>query len=411
MKKAVNYIFALMWVLLVVLSLQAEELPGKQPAFRPRIASNVNWTPQLKLSGLVDSSSTNAISLNFENTDIRILLRYLSEITGETIISEPGLRGTITIVNPEPLTVKEAVQVIYSALQLNGYTIIRQEHASKIVRAGDAQTQTIPLYTHSVDNIDDTVRAQVVYLDHISAASAREFALPFLSRGSGKALTSDINDMIVIIDTGPNVKRILELISLVDIPSKQVDGDIKILPLRYINPKEMTRLLADIMNAPAFRDPRFYKRSGRPGYSATFIPVPGRNALIVICKRKDWPMIEKLVKQIDVPTGAMDPDGDTTMIYHLSNAPADTVAATLQKTYQGSLTAVGYKPGNAVVVHASRDMHKILAKLVKNLDDSVIAGNLDFRIAGLTACTVIFFTMCVFLWLFRRRTPIPAVLN
>jgi general secretion pathway protein D len=370
--------------------------------------ASTRWSPHLKLTGLVDISDTNAISLNFENVNIQILIRYLGELTGETIIATPGLRGTVTIVNPKPLTDAEAVKVILSALELNGFTIIRQEHASKIVRSQTARSRSLPLYTHPVDDSDDTIRAQVVSLDHIPPGRAEELIAPFLTPGSGDVLVNDAADMIIIIDTGSNIKHIMDLVALIDIPVKQEEGDIKILPLRNAVPREIARLLTEILNAPAFRDPRFYRRSGRPHYATTFIPVPHRNALVVICRSKDWPMIEKLVRQLDVPSEPLELPDDVTRIYHLSNAPADTVAETLQQTYPGKLTAVGYKPGNAVVVHAPRDMHGMLAVLMKKLDIPFNTAGIDIRIVGLTACTVIFFIMCIFLLLFRRRAATPA---
>lgn len=403
-------------MLLVALPVPAEEQqdkPAEQPAVHTGMQSPVNtrWSPHLKLTGLVDISDTNAISLNFENVDIQVLLRYLGELTGETIIANPSLRGTVTIVNPEPLTDKEAVKVILSALELNGFTIIRQEHASKIVRSITARSRPLPLYTHPVDDTDDTIRAQVVYVDHITPARARDLIIPFLTPGSGEVLVNDDADMVIIIDTGPNIKHIMDLVALVDIPIKQAEGDIKILPLRHASPRELAVLLREILNAPAFRDPRIYKRSGRPNYSTSFIPVPRRNALIVICRQKDWPMIEKLIRQLDVPVEPTELPDDVTRIYHLSNAPANTVAETLQQTYPGKLTAVGYKPGNAVVVHAPSSMHAMLAVLMKKLDIPFSTGGIDIRIAGLATCAVLFFIMCIFLWLFRRRSITPAADN
>ena len=89
------------------------------------------------------TNNPNLIKLNFEETDIRTILLQLAELTGETILLDKNIRGNVTIINTKPVPAKEAVQIIYSILEMQGFTIVRYDKYVKIVRSGDAKTRPI----------------------------------------------------------------------------------------------------------------------------------------------------------------------------------------------------------------------------------------------------------------------------
>ena len=89
--------------------------------------------------------SNRSVRLQFEDTDIRTVLLYLADLTGETIMYGKDVQGTVTCIAPRPMCRDEALQVIYSLLETQGFTLIRQGNATKVVRAGTAKTHPIPL--------------------------------------------------------------------------------------------------------------------------------------------------------------------------------------------------------------------------------------------------------------------------
>jgi type II secretory pathway component GspD/PulD (secretin) len=113
----------------------------------PAGATSTGTPPSAVESTASHPATTNTpemIQLNFQDTDIMKIIGYLSELTGETIIPDPSVKGTVTIFSPKPVSRKKAKQVIYSALFENGYTIVRQKHVIKVKKVGDAKTSPIP---------------------------------------------------------------------------------------------------------------------------------------------------------------------------------------------------------------------------------------------------------------------------
>ena len=90
------------------------------------------------------TNRTDLITLNFEGTDVRTVLLYLAKITGDTILPDKSVRGTdVTIINPKPMTPEQAKKVIFSLLEMQGFTIVRYDDYVKVVRSEDAKTKPI----------------------------------------------------------------------------------------------------------------------------------------------------------------------------------------------------------------------------------------------------------------------------
>ena len=110
-----------------------------------RVKKTTPVTPSSNVTSTASHSApTNTIRMSFQDTDIRVIIAYLSELTGEVIIPDPTVKGTVTIFSPKPVSRKKAKQIIYSALFENGYTVVRQKHLIKIKKVSDAKTSPIP---------------------------------------------------------------------------------------------------------------------------------------------------------------------------------------------------------------------------------------------------------------------------
>jgi len=108
------------------------------------LAEGSNTGATAKCSNAVATTNIKElITLNFEETDIRTILIYLAKITGDTILPDKSVRGNFTIINPKPLTPEQAEKIIYSVLEMQGFTVVRYNGYVKVVKSADAKTQPI----------------------------------------------------------------------------------------------------------------------------------------------------------------------------------------------------------------------------------------------------------------------------
>lgn len=317
------------------------------------------------------SASTNqnaTISLNFEGVDLKTVLLYLADITGETILPDPTVKGEVTIINPKPVTPEEAKQIIFSILEMQGFTIIKHEHLIKIVKSGDAKTRPIetlqpPENVEKMDE-DDIIRAQVIYPSHVSPVDVQKFLTPLMTKGAGQIIINEPTGAVILIDTGSNIKRLMEVVELIDRIIEGGEIEIRIKPLQYADETEMVSLLQSIFNSKPLQSPTAQKISisgaaqgtasgaakggagskttstelevGKTEYPAEFIAETRMHALIIISATRNFKLILDIIDRLDVPSTEKD---DTVHIYPLQHVKAEEIAETLNDIFSERKTS------------------------------------------------------------------------
>ena len=165
-------------------------------------------------------SKDGMIKLDFNETDLRTVLVFLSELTGETLILDRCVKGPVTVISPLPVSRDEAIKIIYSALEMNKFTIVRNGKIAKVIRSGDAKQSPITLSSNRMKDkdVNDLVRAQVISPKNISASNLKRFLDPMMSKGCGQVLHNKNANNLILIDTGTNIKRLMEITEMIDKP-------------------------------------------------------------------------------------------------------------------------------------------------------------------------------------------------
>src|ERR1700722_17585686 len=77
----------------------------------------------------------NEITMNFQNVDIPVLAKFISEITGKNFLVDESVRGKVSIISPTKVTPEQAYQIFQSVLQLKGFTTVQTGKVIKIIPA------------------------------------------------------------------------------------------------------------------------------------------------------------------------------------------------------------------------------------------------------------------------------------
>ena len=80
------------------------------------------------------------ISLDFRDADIKIVAKFISEVTAVNFILSKSIKGRVTLFVPEEVDPDQAYQLFESVLKLNGYTTIPGKLATLIVDSSEART-------------------------------------------------------------------------------------------------------------------------------------------------------------------------------------------------------------------------------------------------------------------------------
>ena len=113
------------------------------------------------------------LRLNFRGAPLETVLNYLSEAAGFIIVLETEVKGKIDVWSNQPVSQEEALEILNSALNKNGYAALRNGRTLTIVGKEAARRREIPVKTGN-DPVriprSDGMVTQIIPIRYINAA-------------------------------------------------------------------------------------------------------------------------------------------------------------------------------------------------------------------------------------------------
>ncbi len=160
------------------------------------------------------------LEMNFRDVPLQTVVEYLSEKTGLIILSNDGLDQRLSVISRDPVNLNEAIELINSVLKEGGYAAIRQGRTLRIVPQEEAIKHTLPIYKGSDPNkvtASDSMEYRIVpvrYRDVTELVDNLQALMPsYATLQANKE-----GNVLLITDTAANIKRLLKIISMLDVP-------------------------------------------------------------------------------------------------------------------------------------------------------------------------------------------------
>ncbi len=320
------------------------------------------------------------VSVNFDNVDIRAVLKTVGEITGINFIPHESVTGTVTVMSPTPIRLGDIYSFLQSILDVHGYATIETPNAVKVVPKAEAAKNHLqvrigadPAYIP----MTDTVLTQIVPLKYADAAEVSQIIEPILSTGA-QMTTYPRTNSLMITDTSANIHHIAEVIQQLDVEGSK--EKVLLFPLTHasaqVMSEQVSRILDKSKGAAGPQPPRPNGAATTVGGNPRVLPDERTNSLIVIANEPDIATVTKLVGQLDVerPVGM-----NNVNVIYLKNADANEVARSLEKALlsmkltSAAQTApqVQVTPDastNALVIVASPQDFEVISQITEKLD-------------------------------------------
>jgi len=283
----------------------------------------------------------NTITMNFQNVDIPVLAKFISEITGRNFIIDESVRGKVTIISPSKVTPEQAYSIFQSVLQVKGFTTVQAGKVIKIVparnvRSSAALTESqIPAETRGDEYVTRMVR-----LKNIDAASVIGVIQPMVSH-DGLVAAFPMDNTVIVTDDAYNVERLLQIIGSLDVRGEQ--QSIVVIPLKLAFATELAPEIDQLMTArmqgasanslmPRPQIGVAPSATGGNGMGYKVIPDERTNCLIVMAPPLQMREIQEIVAKLDV-----NPPLATSRIhvYRLKNAQALEMVQVLNNLLNG----------------------------------------------------------------------------
>jgi general secretion pathway protein D len=184
------------------------------------------------------------LRINFRGVPLELVLNYLSDAAGFIIVLDTQVRGKVDMWSNTPLTKDEAINLLNSVLNKNGYAAIRNERTLTIVSKDEAKTKDIPVRLGGDPaNIprNDEIVTQIIPIRTVTAAQVLKNLEPLVSLTTTMT-ANDAGNSIIITDTQANIRRVAEIIKGIDTGAEE-ETVVRAFSLKFADPVEMATLL------------------------------------------------------------------------------------------------------------------------------------------------------------------------
>ena len=319
------------------------------------------------------SNNGQLVSIDFNNVDIGVFIKFISDLTKKNFVIDEKVRGKVTIISPGKITVAEAYRVFESVLEVNGYAAVPAGKIIKIIPSPEARTKNIKTRLEEESGVPgDTVITQIVPLRYADTDEIKRLFTPLISKSSVILSYSPTNTLIIT-DVSSNIKRLLRILKAIDITG--VGQQISIIPVDYADATKLVTLLDSI-----FKSSR--RTKGAPLKEITFVADERTNSIVVLASEGDTENIRQLVKSLDKET----PKGQAKIhIYYLENASAEDLAKVLQDipekgaagkptgkqeapVVSGKVRITADKATNSLIIMADMEDFLTLQEIIRKID-------------------------------------------
>jgi len=364
--------------------------------------------PSTSSSETRTNASPDEIQVSFQGANVDMIVQWLAQTTGKSVVKHPRVQCQLTIVSSKKVSPREAINLIYRALALEGFTAVESSNAILVVPEGQEPKMSPVLLGVAQGEIPEGRQRLVKLfpLTHVQAADLRERIRGALS-DKGTVETDDRANQLIVTDYNENLRLLAELIKDLDVSSSYLT--VETYPIKYGDADEVGNLLNLILNSQSggSSSPARPKPSSGPSPSGGPVPPGGpmpsagppppsgdsapsgggaaatagsqvriwpdksANRLIIAAPKSKVPEIQRLLAILDTDK----PQDVSVRLIPLKNISATELVKALGPLYQKMTSR---SPKDAVEVSADEQSNSLIVlsseanfKIVENLATSL----------------------------------------
>jgi general secretion pathway protein D len=316
------------------------------------------------------------VKFNLQDADLYELVNHIAGMTGKRFILGPKVAARpvkVTVVAPTPVTLAEAYEAFLSILHANGMTVVPHGRFLKIVDAQGIVSDATPIYSRGAP-VPEAERyiTRLYRLKHVPAEEVAALLGKFKTK-EGDISVHEPGQLLILTDTGANVRRMIRIIEEVDVGG--AGSKMWIEPVHYGAAKDMAARINELFELGG-ADP------AAGGGLGKVIADEQTNSLIVVGTEESYLKLLELLKRLDgEPMG----DAGKVHVLPLQHAVAEELANTLTQMlsgaakgqqpggavagiFEGEIRVTADKPTNALVITASNRDYAALRLVIVQLD-------------------------------------------
>lgn len=297
-------------------------------------------------------------TINLKNAEIREFIDQVAEITGETFILDPRVKGQVSVLSKTPLSLSEVYQLFLSVLATHGFSVVTQDDQARVIPNAEAKAEA-----NSGEAAPGKLETRLIQVQQGSVAELIPLIRPLVPQYGHLAAVTSANALIIS-DRSANIARIEDLIRQLD---HKGSNDYSVVNLQH----------AWVMDAAELLNNAMLRGQAKGSTGSQVIADARTNRLIILGPPAARAKLVGMAQLMDTPTTR----SANTRVIRLRHNDAKALAETLGQLSEGLKTPAGETGGqaqnimiradeslNALVLYAEPEVVATLEEIVRQLD-------------------------------------------
>ncbi|GAA4823297.1 type II secretion system protein D [Marinicella pacifica] len=291
-------------------------------------------------------------TLNLQDTDIRLLVETISDMTGKNFVVDPEVQGKITVISSQPIPEDEVYDLFLSVLSVNGYTTEEQGNVIKILPLSKSN----PMYAQT-DGHPDDMMTRIFRIEHMSADDVTQVIKSINPKA--KIIANADGNMLIVSDKRSHLDKMKSLIDNIDLQS---DSAIELMALQHANARDVAETLTQLLDT-----------GNNLGPQTKIVADSRTNTLVVSANPALKNKIQGIIQELDQPLQT----NTQAQVVYLKYASADNlvpILTTLANSQQGeestdnSISIQAHNETNSLVIKAPPAVYRNIEQAIAKLD-------------------------------------------
>ncbi|MBW6520647.1 MAG: type II secretion system secretin GspD [Desulfoarculaceae bacterium] len=306
------------------------------------------------------------IAFNFNNADIRTVIKSVAHITGRNFVIDPAVKGEVTIISSETMSAEELYAIFLSVLQVHGYTAIESGNIIKVIPVVKAKQETdATAMSRRGSSPSDQTITRIYKLRYIGVQELISVLKPLVANTAYLGFHLESNTLIMV-DRAANIERQVKIIESID---HDTTGKSEIITLQYASATDLVAVIASLEN----------KANKRAGDHLQMAADARTNSILLSGDPHYILRVKAQIAHLDTPVIS---EGSTQVVF-LRNAKAIDLVPILTGTVkaetpagqaapppakQEAIIVLADEASNALIITAPPAQMKSIQSVVRQLD-------------------------------------------
>ena len=309
--------------------------------------------------------SDEMVRINMNDADIRTVIQWIAEQTQKNFIIDPRVKGKLSVLSSQPMTMDEAYQVFLTALDVYGFAVVESGGNVKVIPNAQARSSGLPIVEAFTTEEKDSAELviHVIKVKNIAANEVVTLLRPLVPQ-TGHLGAFPTSNSVIIADRANNINRLSDLIKQIDASGNL---DVEVVSLSHATAKDIVSVIQPLMS----------KNKGNPAINVEFASDDRSNSILMVGPADKRADVRRLIQNLDRPLRG---SGNTKVIYlnYIEAAEMQTVLKGMTgsivdeqksaKVSEDNISIEISETTNALIITAPPSLFETIERVVAKLD-------------------------------------------